>query len=164
MRMSAVVRYVLYRMAATLEDLQEALAELEVDAAPKSTSIRLPEPLHRAVQIATELGMDESFTAATTHALKARVRSFARQQALAAHFAAYPEDVPSLAAVAHHRIRLTDHPGVSKPQLVDDVAAWYEQRWPGRVASGHVDEAVEEVLRSVELLAAGVGRRHRRTA
>ena len=154
----------MYRMAATLEDLLNALAELEAETAPKSTSIRLPEALHRAIQLAVELGMDESFTAATVHGLKSRLRAFARQQALAAHFAAYPEDVPSLAAVAHRRIRLTDHPGVSKPELVDDVAGWFEQRWPDCVVSGQVDEAVEEVLRSVELLAGGVGRRHRRPA
>ena len=146
------MRYDVYRMAATLDDLLDALGALHAETSSKATSIRLPEALHNAIQIATELGMDDSFTSATTHALTERVRDFARQQALAAHFAKYPEDVPSLADVAHRRVLGTDHPAASKPELVDTLASLVEQQWPDCVSSGHVDEAVDRVLQMVETL------------
>ena len=54
----------------------------------KATSVRIPEALHRAVLVATDLGMDESFTAATVRALSDRLQAFARQRAIAEHFEA----------------------------------------------------------------------------
>ncbi|MGH3855041.1 MAG: hypothetical protein ACRDR6_16400 [Pseudonocardiaceae bacterium] len=56
--------------------------------------------MHRAAQIATERGRDESCTAASNRALEERTRGFARQQALAAHVERFPADRPRLAAVA----------------------------------------------------------------
>ena len=53
-------------MASTFEELIEALSAAEDVEGSKATSVRLPEALHRAVLLATELGMDESFTAATS--------------------------------------------------------------------------------------------------
>jgi hypothetical protein len=152
-------------MTATLDDLIEALAGLDQDEVSKATSVRIPEALHRAVVLATELGMDESFTAATSRALADRLGTFVRQQALTEHFTTFPDDVPTLAAVTHRRVQGSDHAGASHPELIDDTAAWVEQRRPDWVLSGAVDETVDEVLAYVEMLAAGVGtRRRRRTA
>lgn len=70
-----------------LDDLFAALAELaDSQGETKATSVRQPAALRRAAQVATELGMDESFTAAANRALEERIRVFARQQALATHF------------------------------------------------------------------------------
>ncbi len=148
-----------------LDRLLAVLAEL--DSGPdeaKATSVRIPEGLHRAVVIATELGMDASFTAATKRALLDRLHAFARQRALTEHFAAFPADTPSLAAVAHRRVRGTDHPGVRRPELIEETAAWVASQRPEWASSGVVDATVDEVLGYVEMLAAGVGARRRRSA
>lgn len=147
-----------------LEELMDALRVADEGGTAKATSVRLPEALHRAVVLATQLGMDESFTQATARALTDRLHAFVRQQALAGHFAAYPSDIPTLAAVAHHRVRGSDHPGASRPELVDAAAAWVERRRPEWATAGLVDATVDEVLGYVEMLAAGVGGRRRRSA
>ena len=144
-----------------LEELIDALALTAEGDIAKATSVRIPEGLHRAVILATELGMDESFTAATTRALRDRLEGFVRRRALAEHFARYPDDVPSLAAVARRRVHGSDHPAASRPELVDETAAWVERRRPDWAVTGTVDEAVDEVLAYVEMLAAGVGGRRR---
>ena len=123
--------------------------------------MRLPEALHRAVLLATELGMDESFTAATNRALRERIDDFVRRQALAEHFSKFPADVPRLADVAKRRVHGSDHPGVSHPELIEGAAAWVQQRRPEWAMTGAVDGAVDEVLGYVEMLASGVGRRRR---
>ena len=151
-------------MASTLEDLLQALAAAQELEGSRATSVRLPEALHRAVLLATELGMDESFTAATSRALQDRIADFVRRQALAKHFSKFPADVPRLADVAKRRIRGSEHPGVSHPELVDEAAGWVEQRRPEWALSGAVDDTVDDVLSYVEMLAAGVGRRRRRSA
>jgi hypothetical protein len=151
-------------MATTLEEVLEALAAAEEQEVSRATSVRLPEALHRAVLLATELGMDESFTAATTRALQERVSDFVRRQALAEHFNNFPADLPRLADVAKRRAQGSDHPGVSHPEVVDEVASWLEQRRPEWALSGAVDDTVDEVLSYVEMLAAGVGRPRRRSA
>jgi hypothetical protein len=147
-----------------LAELMDALRVADEGGPGKATSIRLPEALHRAVLLATELGMDESFTQATTRALIDRLHTFVRQRALAEHFAAFPSDMPTLAAVAHRRVRGTDHPGAARPELIDAAAAWLEQRRPEWATAGLVDSTVDEVLAYVEMLAAGVGSRRRRSA
>jgi hypothetical protein len=144
-------------MAATLEELAEALAAAEQGSAGKSTSVRLPADLHRAVLLATELGMDESFTSALTEALRQRVDAFLRRQALAEHFRMFPADIPRLADVAMLRVEGTDHPAASHPDLVTQAASWVERQKPNWAVTGAVDEAVDEVLGYVEMLAAGVG-------
>jgi hypothetical protein len=108
--------------------------------------------------------MDESFTAATSRALRERIGAFVRRQALAEHFSKFPADVPRLVDVAKRRVQGSEHPGVSHPGLIEEAAAWVEQRQPGWALSGAVDETVEEVLGYVEMLAAGVGRTRRRSA
>jgi hypothetical protein len=152
------------QMATTLEELLEALAAAEELEGSRATSVRLPEALHRAVLLATELGMDESFTAATSRALRNRLGEFVRRQALAEHFSKFPADVPRLADVAKRRVQGSEHPGASHPELVDEAAEWVEQRRPEWALSGAVDDTVDEVLGYVEMLAAGVGRRRRRSA
>jgi hypothetical protein len=149
---------------ATLVELIAALEETESAAGSKATSIRLPEALHRAVGLATELGMDSSFTAATSRALTDRLHDFVRRLALAEHFREFPADRPALAAVAHRRVAGTDHPGTSRPELVDEVAAWVEERRPDWWLTGAIDDAVDEILGAVEMLAAGVGDAKRRSA
>ncbi len=146
-------------MAATLDDLVVALSAAEEAGGSRATSIRLPEALHRAVLIATELGMDESFTVATSRALEERVGEFVRRMALAEHFSRFPEDVPSLADVAMIRVRGSGHPGASRPDLIEETAAWMTKQRPDWALSGAVDETVDEVLGYVEMFAAGVGRR-----
>ncbi len=139
---------------ATLHELVELLPELESSAgvSTKATSVRLPEPVHRAVTVASELGMDDSFTAATVGALVERVRSFARQEAIAAHLRAFPADQPRLADVARRRVSGTDHVAAEHPEMVDRVADWYERRHPDWASSGRVDAAVDEVIDRVEML------------
>ena len=151
-------------MATTLEELVEALVVAEEMEESKSISIRLPEALHRAVVLATELGMDESFTAATSRALRERVGAFVRRQALAQHFSKVPGDVPRLVEVAKRRVQGSDHPGVSHPELIEETASWVEQRNPAWALTGAVDGTVDEVLGYVEMLAAGVGPPRRRSA
>jgi hypothetical protein len=151
-------------MATTLEELLQALAAAKELEGTRATSVRLPEALHRAVLLATELGMDESFTAATSRALQDRIADFLRRQALAEHFSKFHADVPRLAEVAKRRVQGSDHPGVSRPELVDEAAGWLEQRRPEWALSGAVDDTVDEVLSYVEMLAAGVGRSRRRSA
>ena len=145
-------------MAATLEELFKALGDLGEDSPLQATSLRLPKALHEALAIATELGMDSSVSAATREALVERVRDFARQEAFRAHFAAFPDDTPRLAVVAKRRVSGTDHPAVSHPGLVDEVAAEIERRQPDWALTA-LDDTVDDVLAYVELLAAGVGRR-----
>src|SRR6266542_6993866 len=150
------MRYAMYRMPPLLEELIEALDAVDRDEGSKATSVRIPEALHRAVILATELGMDESFTAATSRALSDRLRSFVRQAALAEHFRRFPGDRPTLAAVARRRVSGSDHPGASRPELIDEAATWIEQRRPDWAVTGAVDETVDDVLGYVEMLAAGV--------
>jgi hypothetical protein len=145
----------------TLEELIEALSTAEDADGSKATSIRLPEALHRAVLLATELGMDESFTAATSRALRDRLDDFVRRQALAEHFSKFPADLPRLADVARRRVQGSDHPGGSRPELIEEAAAWVERRRPEWAVSGAVDDTVDEVLGYVEMLAARGGRRRR---
>lgn len=153
------VRYGLYRKGGAVPDIDqvmEALQEVERGAGTsKATSIRLPESLHRAVSLATELGMDDSFTAATTHALVDRLRGFVRQRALAAHIVRFPSDRPTLAAVAKRRVSGTDHPADRRPDLVAVAAEHVERRRPDWLSAGEVDAAVDLVLDHVEMLAAG---------
>jgi hypothetical protein len=144
---------------ATLDDLFAVLNRAQTDPGEaRPTSLRLPAEIHAAATVATELGMDPSLTAATGQALLERVHQFARQQALAGHFATYPADRPSLAAVVSRRVDGTGHPAAARPDLVADVAGWLEAREPDLMPTGRVDEAVDRVLAHVELLAAGVGR------
>ncbi|MGH3871846.1 MAG: hypothetical protein ACRDSR_10100 [Pseudonocardiaceae bacterium] len=140
-----------------LDDLFAALAELaDSRGETKATSVRQPAALRRAAQVATELGMDESFTAAANRALEERIRAFARQQALATHFDRFPEDRPRLAAVTLRRVAGTDHPAQRHPDVVEAVAEWVEGREPDWMLAG-VDETVDQVLQHVEMIAAGVG-------
>jgi hypothetical protein len=127
------------------------------DGPLQATSLRLPKALHEALTIATELGMGSSVSAATRDALAERIRGFARQEALKAHFQAFPDDTPRLAAVAKRRVSGTDHPAASHPGLVDEVAAEIERRQPDWALTA-LDSTVDDVLAYVELLAAGVGR------
>lgn len=138
---------------ADLNDLIDALyGPADREASTKATSIRLPEQVHRAAQIATELGMAETFTAATTEALLDHIRAFVRQRALAGHLEAFPQDQPSLADVAMRRVEGTDHPASRHPEAVAEVARWFEARPPAWASSGQVDEAADRVLEHVELL------------
>lgn len=140
----------------TLIDLIAKLDELDGPGSGhvRATSLRMPEALHQAVAVATELGMAESFTAATTDALTSRVRAFARQQALADHIARFPGDQPDLEAVVRRRVSGTDHPAAHHEHLTVEAARRYEQRHPDWAASGEVDRAVDQVLELVELLVA----------
>jgi hypothetical protein len=61
-----------WRVAATLEELFEAIGGLAEDGPLQSTSLRL----HEALAIATELGMSSSVSAATREALADRIRDF----------------------------------------------------------------------------------------
>lgn len=137
---------------ATLRDLLTSLDELGSSGDVKATSVRMPEALHHAVAIATELGMAESFTAATNEALTSRVRAFARQQALAAHLTQFPHDQPDLEAVVRRRVSGTDHPAALHEQLTVAAAQRYAQRHPDWAVSGAVDHAVDQVLELVEML------------
>jgi hypothetical protein len=137
---------------ATLFELLATLDELDSSGVVKATSVRMPEALHQAVAIATELGMAESFTAATNDALASRVRAFARQQALAAHLARFPHDQPALEAVVRRRVSGSDHPAALHEQVTVAAAQRYEQRHPDWAVSGGVDHAVEQVLELVEML------------
>lgn len=122
----------------------------------KATSVRQPAALHRAALVATELGMDESFTAAANRALEERIRGFARQQAFATHFERFPADRPRLAAVTLRRVAGSGHPAERHPDVVEAVAEWVEGREPDWMLIS-VDETVDQVLRHVEMIAAGVG-------
>ena len=144
-------------MAATLDQLFEALAGLDEDGPVRATSLRLPKALHDALAIATELGMDSSVSAATREALTERIRYFARQAAFTSHLSAFPRDTPRLAAVAKRRVAGTDHPAARHPGLVDEVAGEIERRQPDWALTA-LDDTVDDVLTYVELLAAGVGR------
>lgn len=145
--------------ASRLDDLVQALTELDAGEGSKATSVRLPVALHRAAHIAMELGMDESFTAATSRALEERVRAFARRGALAEHYARFPHDRPPLAAVARRRVRGSQHPAARHPELIEEAAAWVERKVPDWATTGTIDETVDQVLEYVEMLAAGVGSR-----
>jgi hypothetical protein len=144
-------------VVATLEELFRAIGSLDEDGPLQATSLRLPKALHEALAIATELGMGSSVSAATREALADRIRDFARQAAFKAHFAAFPDDTPTLAAVAKRRVSGTGHPAASHPGLVDEVAAEIERRQPDWALTA-LDATVDDVLAYVELLAAGVGR------
>lgn len=137
---------------ATLLELLAVLDELDQDGDVKATSVRMPAALHRAVAVAAELGMAESFTAATNDALALRVRAFARQQALAAHLARFPHDQPDLEAVVRRRVRGTEHPAAFYEQVTVAAAQRYAQRHPDWAATGEVDHAVDQVLELVEML------------
>ena len=148
----------------TLDDLLEALEDAGAQTQPRATSVRIPTSLHRAVVLATELGMDESFTAATNRALRDRLHSFVRRQTFVEHFREFPDDIPTLAAVAHRRIRGSAHPGVYSPELVDQAADWLTEQRPEWARTGRIDETVDEVLQYVSMLADGVGVRRRHSA
>ena len=137
----------LLELLTTLEELDRASV-----GDVKATSVRMPDALHRAVAIATELGMAESFTAATNDALASRVRAFARQQALAEHLARFPHDQPELEAVVRRRVSGTGHPAALHDQLTVEAARRYAQRHPDWAVAGEVDHAVDQVLELVEML------------
>jgi hypothetical protein len=141
---------------ATLEELLEVMDELAETPRreAKATSMRLPVALQRATALAVELGMDESVTAAMSNALLERVQAFARREALAAHFAAFPADVPALGDVVARRIDGLDHPAAQRPDLVELAVAHAEHRWGRWTVTGSVDDAVDLVLVLVEVLAA----------
>jgi hypothetical protein len=79
---------------------------------------------------------------------------------LAEHFRRFPADVPDWPP-GQARVHWSDHPGASHPEVVDEAAAWVEQRRPEWALTGAVDETVDEVLGYVEMLAGGVGRPRR---
>jgi len=145
-------------VSATLEELFEALGDLDEDGPLQATSLRLPKALHHALSIATELGEDSSVSAATREALAERIRGFARQAAFNAHFVAFPDDMPRFGDVVKRRVSGTDHPAASETGLGDEVAAEIERREPDWALTA-LDDTVDDVLAYVELLAAGVGRR-----
>lgn len=136
----------------TLLDLLASLDELESSGEVKATSVRMPEALHHAVAIATELGMAQSFTAATNDALASRVRAFARQRAVAEHLRRFPDDHPELEAVVLRRVSGTDHPAALHEQLTVEAAQRYARRYPDWAVAGEVDHAVDQVLQLVEML------------
>lgn len=139
----------LLELLTTLDELDRASASA---GAVKATSVRMPGALHRAVVIATELGMDESFTAATNDALRTRIRAFARQRAVGEHLARFPHDQPELDAVVRRRVSGTDHPAALHEQLTVEASQRYAQRHPDWAVSGEVDRAVDQVLELVEML------------
>lgn len=89
-------------------------------------------------------------------ALEERIRAFARQQALAAHLERFPEDRPRLVEVALRRAAGTGHPAEHHPDVVEGVADWVEGREPDWVLTT-ADETVDQVLRHVEMIVAGIG-------
>lgn len=135
----------------TLDDLVAVLYGPD-DEPARATSLRLPERVHRATSLATALGMDPSVTAATSEALLDRVHRFVREQAIAAHLRAFPQDQPPLSAVVARRVSGSDHPAATRPELVTAVADWYAARHPDWALSGRVDDAVDRVLEQVEFL------------
>jgi hypothetical protein len=124
------------------------------EGATRATSLRLPDAVHEAAMLATELGMDPSLTAATSEALLDRVRRFVRTEALAGHLAAFPSDEPELADVALRRASGTEHPAAARPDLVRAVAEVIAQRDPAWARTGRVDVTVDQVLDGVDLLVA----------
>lgn len=141
----------------TFDDLLAELGKLDQAGhteLQKATSLRIPAVLHRAVTIATDLGMAESFTAATTDALTDQVHAFARRKALVDHLGRFPQDEPDLDVVVRRRISGTDHAAVHDEQLTVDIARWYAEHHPDWATSGNVDEAVDHVLDLVEMLVA----------
>ncbi len=143
-----------------LDEFFAVLAELgEGQAETVATSIRQPEALRRAAHLATQLGMDESVTAASNRALEDRLRAFARHRAIVAHLDRFPEDRPSLAGVAGRRVRGTGHPAARRPDLVADVARWLERRRPDWAVATDADQVVDSVLDHVAMLVDGVGHR-----
>lgn len=142
-----------------LDDLFELLTELSGPPGEiAATSMRQPEALRRAAHLAVDLGMDDSVTAATNRALEQRIREFARQHALAAHLARFPQDRPSLGAVARRRVSGTGHPSENRPEVLDDVAEWVERHDPDWMRTS-ADETVDHVLRVAEMIVDGVGAR-----
>ena len=141
-----------------LDRLLDALDEAERGTTvPRPTSLRLPEAVHRAALLATELGMDASLTSATSAALLERVRAFARGAAIAQHLARFPSDEPALADVALRRVSGTEHAAVERPGLVRAVADVIAAADPDWARSGRVDATVDRVLDGVELaIALGV--------
>lgn len=139
-----------------LDRLLSTLSDAETDgAAPtpsRATSLRLPEAVHRAAMLATELGMDPSLTAATTEALLDRVRRFARGQALAQHLSDFPADEPDLADVALLRASGTEHPAATRHDLTRAVARVVATHDPAWARTGRVDATVDRVLDAVDLL------------
>lgn len=136
----------------TLPDLLACLGEFDSSGEVKATSVRMPEALHHAVVIATELGMAESFTAAMNEALASRVRAFARQRAVAEHLGRFPDDQPELETVVLRRVSGTDHPAALHEQLTVEAAQRYARRHPDWAVAGEVDHAVDQVLELVEML------------
>lgn len=134
-----------------LEELADAVRELDDVATTKATSVRLPTAVHRATILAVGLGMDGSFTAATAAALSDRIRVFLRQRAMSEHLERFPTDRPALAAVARRRIQGTGHPAERRPELVARVAEQVERREP-RWLETAIDTTVDLVLDHVELL------------
>jgi hypothetical protein len=61
-----------------------------------------------------------------------------------------------LAAVTLRRVAGSGHPAEHHPDVVEAVAEWVEGREPDWMLIS-VDETVDQVLRHVEMIAAGVG-------
>ena len=138
------------RLLAALSDADAA----DGTASTRATSLRLPEAVHRAAMLATELGMDPSLTVATTEALLDRVRRFARATALAQHLADFPDDEPQLADVALRRASGTEHPAATRPELVRAVAELVAESDPTWARAGRIDATVDRVLDGVDLMVA----------
>lgn len=111
------------------ERLFDALERLgSGDQGSRSTSLRVPQPLHDALTAAVALGFEDSFNGAAGASIEAAVRDFAKDVALRLHYEEYPEDRPSRAEVAAARVRGTDDPLADRQDLLVRAEQWLSER------------------------------------
>ena len=104
----------------SLQDLVDALDEQESPS--RSTSVRQPAALQRALRMAVELGFASSANEGQNSSLRAQLEIFAHRRALDEHYAEHPEARPTLAEVALELARLDHDDLAEQPTLIAQAA------------------------------------------
>ncbi len=101
-----------------LLDLLDGVSEETVN-----TSVRLPSQLRDAAALAARMGLASTTTELAVRGLRDTLDAFAQRAVLDAHYAANPEDRPSLAEVALAAAEIDGNPLADHPELVRQAAA-----------------------------------------
>jgi len=104
-----------------LDELSSAIDAID-DSPSSVTSIRQPEALRRAVQVAVELGWANNANEGTVEALREELVFFCRERALDAHIRKHPESAPTLEGVALALAELDHDPLADEPELIAQAA------------------------------------------
>ena len=94
------------------------------------TSIRVPENLREAANLAAELGYAVSLTELTVKGLRDVLEAISWRLVLDEHYRRHPQARPSLVEVAKAAAAIDDNPIAEEPELIEQAAAWIVEHRP----------------------------------